>query len=327
MAFYSKVTFTTKLGDANDGKFTVFASAIGESNTRTYKVGYSVVDPTGVTIKTMPVLPGTPDFSFLGGASNSQSTLAIPLATDGKYLQGDYVITVKYYYTVGGGDSSPETFERTYYFTPVVIPGNATGSDVVLTVSASCVTGLIKAVDNTDYTGRVISARTLTLVPPTVPGQPTPANTVASGTSGTLTAQTTTLFDNVTWNASLDCSWTLESVDALTFDIQETVRTINAKEIPVTCQLDYCALANCVEADFNALATETCGTGGFAALSPTQIGNILYKSQLFMLGFLKEQCGDMVAAKKYFDQLKEVSGDCGCGCGDTTSPTPFVAWT
>lgn len=325
MSFIAKTTFTTKLGDANDGKITIFANGSAVPSLNTYMVGYSVVDPTGVEIKAMPGI-GLFDFDFIGGGVGaSQSTLAIPVDTDGKYLKGDYVINIRYQIDTASAITAPVTLTRTYYYAPVVNPGDATGSDVVLTVSASCVTGLIKGIDNTVYTGRTISARTLTLFPPTITGQPTPANTVASGTSGTLTAQTTTLFDNVTWNASLDCSWS--STSAGDFDIDEVVRTINAKEIPVTCQLDYCALANCVEADFNALATETCGTGGFAALSPTQIGNILYKSQLFMLGFLKEQCGDMVAAKKYFDQLKEVSGDCGCGCSDTTSPTPFVAWT
>ena len=49
--------------------------------------------------------------------------------------------------------------------------------------------------------------------------------------------------------------------------------------------------------------------------------------QLFQLGFMKQKCGDMVAAKTYFDKLEALSADCGCGCDETTDPVKFVAWT
>lgn len=321
--FAASLTFTTRLGEPEDGYFTLSASELLAANTKTYKVGYSIIDPTGATIKAMPV---SHDFTFLGGAGNSDMTVLLPKGVDGKYIQGDYKVSVRYYFTDGGGDSAPTTLQRTYYWTPVVAPGSGIGLDVDLSGTASCVNGLIKAVDKTDYTGRVITSRSLTLKPPTVTGQPTPANTVGSSTvNADLLVQTTTLYDNVEWTATLDVVW--GSLSAGTIEVILDVRTINSIVVTVSCQLDYCSLANCMEIDFLAFETKTCGTGGFGSLSSVEIGNMLYKGQLFQLGFMKQKCGDMVSAKSYFDKLKALSADCGCGCEGTTEPVKFVAWT
>ena len=167
--FAYNATFYTRVGSSDYGKIRIYATTTSPFTYPTY-FGFEVISPTGAVIKTMPSpfnssnIP-PPSSDVIG--EGTTAAIAIPLDSNGAFLQGTYTFRVIALYETSDGSnvyaSSTETIK--YAFTPVEISQFKAN----MRVEVAYATAKIKLTDLTYIVGLTGVSRTMSVIPPTIP--------------------------------------------------------------------------------------------------------------------------------------------------------------
>lgn len=221
----------------------------------------------------------------------------------------DSLIVVEETVVTGAGDNAKlaysvsQTYEKTGSFT-------YTGCDKktpVITLTSDCNQGQFGSItieDDTNYGTHTLLSRTLQLYAPTGI-EPSPPYNPWTATTKSLTVNQ---LATGTWTGKLIASVTYTQTDGLvviyTFPYPSNVETTT-----VVCNGNMCVLLNCINKFW--LNYNRCGT----TPSPNMV--LLATKITYSLNGYRESllCGDADAAAEYYNSLKELLSENGCGCG------------
>jgi hypothetical protein len=235
------------------------------------------------------------------------SVITIPLPLDGSGLpeQGLYTITLTYQDLVVGPTTVVEA--RTFtlnYGSPVV--------DIQMTVD--CITPLLKAEDDTNYTINTVDP-TITRdfkihYPPSTP------TADVTGTSSTISTQT---FYTVA-DSTIEHSSSLTSTLSYLFDVPNSMYVLDevtgSKVIQVACNGDICDIYCCIRSQWNRYQSAKSSNSALAAKELAIFKEITSLSQLVGNAVL---CGKNDHISGYVSEiLKLANCDAGCSCDDGT---------
>ena len=303
------LSFECRRGNANDGKIVAtFHDNMGTSSSP-YTIGLGAVSPTGVLLADYNVngaiLP-------IGGTVSLYVT--IPKDSSGNYLAGVYELTVNYY-NIEGTDNRLETYA--YQFDPHSSPDHLESDLVKLETVLDCDAKTLVATDTSDYTDVTRLTRALTITPPSVAGAS------PSTTSGaTVTAAVT--YTYVTYSTLLNVSFEYneETPDDLTTLISYGSAYIYAENY-VDCDVNLCALTQCLAAKFQSLKSQSQAAGGVEYLPQNVWANFQYAQSLVVIASQLRNCGLYDAAQPYVNEASTLLS-CDCGCDQNTNPQPLT---
>lgn len=312
MARLVTVKFDSRSTVPTDGKIVVTMNNT-DSPGDPFDFYIGITAPSGEEIKAFPTV--TPDAQLDGGESDSFN-IDIPLDSEGNYLSGTYVITVR------RDGSTDTTVEKEYVYTPHNAPDHLSGS-TTLTTAFSCLTGIIQAIDDTDYTtlGLTLDDREIQITPPSIDPQ-------ADVISATAAATMVVAYTNVAYQVQLSTSLTWDEEDlGDSVDAFSTGTILDYKSIDVTCETDgICESLDCLGNELTKAYNEACAAGGYSRLAGTTKDKIEWAMLNLAMAKFQYDCGNVTSSQTFLARAKE-GINCGCGCSGATSdstPQPFT---
>jgi len=319
MAILFKADFNTTNGNAAFGKIRLYVDT--DNNNSGDAIRFKIVDPTGVVVRDYPVsadytVPGSPPGGFVLAVTED-----IP-QNAGDFVRGTYTFYGQVDPTVG----ATVVYEESHLYDPANGPDGETvrGSDGnyigILTASADCRTAEVTFTDDTDHDGWTVDSRLITVQPPLIPGEATPAAETTTDEELVLNFG----YTNVTYSGTL----VVERSDSTAgtnwqFDQDETVEA--AASVEVDCGRGICDILPCLDSRFNSLYNKACSSGGWAKVPSQEMATmqaLMFESMLYKW---HSDCGNYESAATYLTRINEITGGaCNCGCsGDTTNSIPL----
>jgi hypothetical protein len=291
------VVFDVDCESATFGKFIITDTSdyVGE--------GIALADVAGLTV-TYPDGDST-IASIAPATSLINSTIDIPQDANGNYMEGVYTFA---YSTVIVGAIQPGTYSSSisYDYCPT-LQFPASGCYIpTITVLADCFCLRITATDATSYGTPTTISRTLTLYPPpslALPSVSTSAATLVYPFSytGGYEIAVDTLVTYVTGNVTI------------------SGRIKGSCYEEVKCDVNLCALYNCMKKMFASLESKAGLLGGKSKL-PLELQDTWDTLiELDMLFAHALQCGQYADAQTYYDRI-EALVECDCGCQNGEGP-------
>jgi hypothetical protein len=287
--------FELRQDEANFGKIVVTLP----SPAGTERAFIGIVDPTGESIKDVDF--STPDLNINAGLLEFLHDISTD--AQGSWLTGKYVITIYQDVITNPGVYSLNTYE--FDFCPVE-------PTIDLDFNANCICGQITVADNTDYGSATVS-RSMTIVPPTIPGQPAPSNIVTSSSSHQFSFS----WANVKYQVSLRVRLTTNVISGVV--IEEYV--LHSEYFDVACTYNLCSLISCIQGRFSELIQDAASAGGILSLSKSKVDEWLKLTKDMALHNALVDCGDYDGAQDLYDQIL-ADIDCNCGCDEPGDGKP-----
>lgn len=287
--------FELRADEANYGKIVVSNNDPAPAGSETAFV--YIEGPLGV-IKEQDLT--TPDIDL--GAADNEFSIDIPTDSLDEFLKGDYVIKVQDIHPVFGTRNFTYTFE----FCPLL-------GTPALDVSVNCVCATATFSDKTVYGEGATIARTMTIIPPTIPGQAAPSNIVTAASSYTVNLT----YTNVKYQVNLEVELNSNPITGVT-----VLEKISYSEwFDIVCDYDLCSLITCVNKDLSDLDTKAASAGGYKNLPTDEFDRFLGIMTLLFKHNNLVECQDYDGVEAVYNELKELI-NCDCECTSTSSDGP-----
>lgn len=296
---------------ATDGK--IQTTIIDEDGIVTpgIRLKLGITSPLGIVIK---AFPSVPDVTIPSGGSNTW-TYDIPVTTSGGYEQGDY----SFRYEID--NQNDPALNETKVFSFATGQKKGVPNAALISTSYACNSATITVVDKTDYGASTIATRTLSILPPNVPGYPPP--TLATGIGPSFTQ--TFAFENAVYQ----CGIFTVATDTITSGVFiGTKRSAYASSFSqvIYCNTGVCALTACMDSELAKIEAKACNAGGIENLPMSETArydmaarSLAIANNLIACGKTNEAAARIKKAWEYLDD------GCGCGCTDNagTAPVPY----
>lgn len=295
-----QVLFELRPGEANYGKIVITNSnPLQTGNERAY---IRITRPGGTIIKEQDL--NAPDIDLPNTVD--EYTINIPTTTDGGWLAGTYLVEVAEDQSTDPGIYSE--FEYEFYWCPLEL-------SAAIGFVANCVCARITVTDATQYGTATVISRTLTLIPPRIPGEPIPSATTSSESSMVVAFS----WANVKYQVMLESEIEREIIPGVLSN-----EAINKTQwFDVVCDYDFCGLISCVVDEYQRLINLASQKGGLKNLPDYELDVWLKLNRDFQLHNAYIACGDYEAAQDMYNQIKE-DLRCECGCGSASSRQPVA---
>lgn len=311
MAFVPQSVFNILQGNANYRKIQSQITASPAPTTQTYNVYYKVDGPI-TTLK-------TPNFSIPDGTLTSLSATAtmplvnLPLDSYGNTLEGLYTLTYYIEDTLLPG-------QYTLVVSSITLDVYSEGLDSCrvqprIDVKVNCVCYDITVSDNVTFpSDATVTTHTLTVIPPTIPGQPTPVNLTT--TQNTLTFSFG--YTNVTYVFNSYYEFTHTNLDG-TITVQENI--IGQLSQRIVCDFNLCKLVICINDTIGKLERKAAAVGGWPNLPLYMKDQYAQLNQLWMLMEMYRTCGNYTKVYEIYQRIVDLV-NCDCGCTESNCDTP-----
>ena len=293
MATYYKATFDLNPASANYGKLVIEDVTAIPTNTETTTI--TVTDPNGDPMSFA-------ELDLTASPQVTQVTASLPTLASGKFVTGDYSITLERY--VNG--SLFATYEVTACLSSIQ-------SYAAVNLVANCLSAKMKVSDETSYPSGASVSRTITVTPPTVDSNnvPTPITTSLAEKVIDFT------WGNVDYHVLLeaDVTYTIEG----TTDVEYVESISIQKNFPVRCPVAICELQTCISQELTRLTAKASGRSGYKGLDSYDFDKVLsIISKLSQYNALIS-CGSYFEAEAVYTDLAALVGcsSCNTAAGDT----------
>jgi len=307
MAFQPSAIFNILEGDANYRKIIATLTANPAPGIDVYNIYFRVDGPIA------PLK--LPNFASADGVINNGNPVLslplvdIPLDSNGSTLEGNYTLTyfienqalLGIYEEVSHGinldvlKEGPEDCR---------IQGNI-GFEV------DCVCYNITVTDKTYYGDPnvvIFDSRSIEIIPPTIPGQATPAPITTTDSTITIGFD----YSNVTYIVNLISVYHHFNEDG-TIEVQENLVAQYSEK--VICDFNLCKLVQCIADALAKLEHKAARVGGWPNLPIEERDQIFQLQENLSLMWLYRECGNYTKVYEIYNRISDLVG-CDCGCSD-----------
>lgn len=288
-------SFDLRAGETNYGKILVVNSSLSPVGTEKAYVG--IEGPTG-TVKAID--PLTADIDL--GLSDNSLLVDIPVDSEGEFITGIYTITVQEVHPTYGN----LVYNYQFDFCPVL------GSPALSFVT-NCVCAKAVVTDATVYGDGGSVTRTMTIIPPTIPGASAPTNIETSSASYTINLT----HSNVKYQVNLEVELTQNPIEGIL--VLEEISY--AEWFTVVCDYDLCGLISCVNQELSWLDAKAQTAGGYKNLPVAQFDRLIGIQKLLFKHNALVTCQDYAGVQAVYNELKALI-DCSCGCNSNSAVGP-----
>jgi hypothetical protein len=280
--------------------------------------GVEVIDSAGVTIKAVPaaflnIAPTSAPIIFDSNNATpsnglNQPILPIAILSDvtGQFRRGSYEIRV---YTIS--EITTGVFQRTklqgvFKFCLITL-------NPIVTVFSSCANRMLKAIDGTNYLGLSYIMRdfSITCITPVINHVFPRAATTNNDIQLALT------HSNVTYDVKLNIK--AQKVITNTSSVFTQYVSLNfATQYTIKCNDNVCDLIKCANTKLKEFEEKLSKNGQLSTANQSKKQRI---TELVALIGASTECEDLF--NESIESLKNIIGDCGCGCGEDNTPRPF----
>lgn len=296
---------------ATDGK--IQTTIIDEDGVVTpgIRLKLGITSPLGVVIKAFPL---SPDVTIPSAGSHTWS-YDIPINTDGTYEQGDY----SFHYEID--DQVGPVLNETKTFSFGTSQKKGVPLAALISTSFSCNSATVTVVDKTDYGTSTIAVRTMSILPPNVPGYPAPV--LATGVGPSFTQPFS--FDNAVYQCGIFTVATNTVTSGVFIGTKRSSYAASFSQA-IYCDTGVCALTACMDTELAKIEAKACALGGIENLSTSETARYDMAARSLALANNYILCGKPTEAAARIKKAWEFLDDgCGCGCNGeaTTNPVPY----
>ena len=317
MALVPSAVFNLIEGDANYRKIVAEIQSVPPLVGVSYNVYFRVDGP--IAPLKLPNF-ATPDGTLTPLVSLQVMPLVnLPLDSNGNTLEGTYIL--KYFIedvTIPGVYSEVTSTINLN----VLKEGSIASCKIVpkLNIDVNCFCYQLTATDNTVYSlagyDVTLNSRILTVVIPTIPGQPTPTPVVTTDATITLGFD----YSNVTYIVNLEAEYEHTNGDGTIVVIENLLASYSEK---IACDFNLCALVECLAKTMAALESKASRVGGWPNLPVYERDTIYQVQQLITLLELYRNCGNYTKVYDIYKKLIALIG-CDCGCSEGNGDQPIA---
>lgn len=326
MALGITISFNTTPGHSLEGLISIRAEEPVVVPGNFWHVYFTIIAPDDSTIYEASDLGGTGDIVVPFGNTVVEG-YAIPLDSNGEYMAGGYTIQVwtKLVSDIVPIPDAEMVVDAFYPYHPHNVPTTTANSNVITVETLSCITGLLKGRDATDYDTQEFTLvdRTLTIEPPAIDGR---ADVVDTDTDVQIVVAYANIAYPITYNVSYYYDIVTGSVSPSVV-IRSFAGVLKTVNVNVDCGGNLCSVLNCFKTYMDGLRSKAVAAGGFHRLPGDTIANYELIIGYLTLAFGFKSCGNTAAQIAAIDEAEVLLGACGCNCAEcsNTDPIPFVA--